>query len=134
MVVYSMNLIVIILQICFLTVLYWVGNLITKYLDIPLPGSIVGLIILFLLLQIKVVKIEWIERGAMWLLAELLLFFIPSAVGIVNYQQVISSQGDKLITVIVLSTLTVMAFTGITAQFISKRMKGGYHDSHAKNR
>jgi holin-like protein len=129
-----MNLIVTILQICFLTVLFWLGNLITKYLHIPLPGSIVGLIILFLLLQIKVVKIEWIERGATWLLAELLLFFIPSAVGVVNYQQVISSQGVKLITVIVLSTLTVMAFTGITAQFIAKRTKGGYHDSRAKNR
>jgi holin-like protein len=129
-----LNIFVVIIQIGLLTVLFLLGNLITKYLHIPLPGSIVGLVLLFLLLQFKVVKIEWIEKGATWLLAELLLFFIPSAVGVVNYQQVISSQGVKLITVIVLSTLTVMAFTGLTAQFIAKRGKGELNESRAKHR
>jgi holin-like protein len=129
-----MNLFRIILQIALLVFLYSVCKLITKYLHIPIPGSIVGLIILFLLLQFKVIKVEWIEKGASWLLAELLLFFIPAAVGVINYQQSIGPQLGKLLVLIFLSTLTVMAFTGLTAQFIAKRRKGGCSGYFSKNR
>lgn len=123
-----------VLQVAILTIIFLIGNQIGTYLHVPLPGSIIGLIILFLLLQLKIIKMEWIERGASWLLAELLLFFIPSAVGVINYQQAIGSKWGKLFIVIVLSTLTVMAFTGLTAQFIAKRGKGGIRGSALKNR
>ena len=129
-----MNLPKIIVQVAMLVVFYSVCNLITKYLHLPIPGSIVGLIILFLMLQFKVVKVEWVETGASWLLADLLLFFIPAAVGVVNYQQVIGSQMGKLFIVILLSTITVMAFTGLTAQFIEKRRKDGSFGYFSKNR
>jgi len=129
-----MNLPKIIVQVAMLVVFYSVCNLITKYLHLPIPGSIVGLIILFLMLQFKVVKVEWVETGASWLLADLLLFFIPAAVGVVNYQQVIGPQLGKLFIVILLSTITVMAFTGLTAQFIEKRRKGGSSGYFSKNR
>ncbi|MDP4087557.1 MAG: CidA/LrgA family protein [Bacillota bacterium] len=128
-----MNLFKIILQIVLLAFLFSVGNLITKYLHIPIPGSIVGLVILFLLLQFKVIKVEWIEKGASWLLAELLLFFIPAAAGVINYQQAIGPKLGKLLVVIFLSTLTVMAFTGLTAQFIAKRRKGGSSGNFSEN-
>lgn len=43
-----------------------------------LPGSVLGLLLLFLLLQVKIVKVEWVELGAALLLAQLLLFsFLP---------------------------------------------------------
>jgi holin-like protein len=122
-----------ILQVAILLVIFLIGNQIRKYTHAPLPGSIIGLIILFLLLQLKIIKMDWIEQGASWLLSELLLFFIPAAVGVINYQQAIGSKWGKLFVVIVLSTLTVMAFTGLTAQFIAKRGKGGFRGS-LKNR
>jgi holin-like protein len=120
-----MNFLKIILQIAFLVLLNSVGNVISRVLHLPIPGSIVGLIILFLLLQFKIIKVEWINKGASWLLAELILFFIPSAVGVINYQKAIGSQWGRLVAVIVLGTLTVMAFTGLTAQFVAKRGKEG---------
>ena len=128
-----MNFIKITLQIALLAFFLSIGNLITKHLHIPIPGSIVGLIILFLLLQFKVIKVEWVEKGASWMLAELLLFFIPAAAGVINYQQSIGSQLGKLLVVIFLSTLTVLAFTGLTAEFIVKRGKGGSSGDFPKN-
>jgi holin-like protein len=128
-----MNVFKIIIQIGLLIFLFSVGKLITRYLHIPIPGSIVGLIMLFLLLQFKIIKVEWIERGASWLLGELILFFIPAAVGVINYEQLLGSQWEKLLAVIVLSSLTVMAITGLTAQFIAKRGKGGLGGSPGKN-
>lgn len=123
-----------ILQVVILIVIFQIGNQITKYTHIPIPGSIIGLVLLFLLLQFKIVKMKWIERGANWLLADLLLFFIPSAVGVINYQQAIGSMWGKLFLVIVLSTLTVMAFTGLTAQIIAKHRKGDMRGPAVKNR
>lgn len=43
-------------------------------ITIPIPASMIGLIVLFITLKLKIVKIEWVEKGATWLLAELLLF------------------------------------------------------------
>jgi holin-like protein len=118
-----------ILQVGILIILYLIGNEITKSLHLPIPGSIVGLILLFCLLQFKVVKLEWVELGAMFLLSELLLFFVPSAVGIVQYEKILSLYGVKLVLVIVLSTIAVMACTGLASELFSKLRKDGNRDS-----
>ncbi|MDP9579886.1 MULTISPECIES: CidA/LrgA family protein [Priestia] len=129
-----MSLIMKISQICFLYVFLMVGNFLNNYLDLSIPGSILGLLVLFFLLQFKVVKIEWVELGATWLLAELLLFFVPSAVGVTQYKQIMGFQGIKIVLVIVLSTLVVMAFTGLSSKFLSKLRKDVKHESISTNR
>lgn len=121
-------------QIILLIIVNAIGNGISKALHLPIPGSIVGLILLFLLLQFRILKVEWIDQGAAWLLGELILFFIPSAVGVINYGHVLGPQLTKLVIVIVLGTLTVMTFTGLTAQLIGKRRKRGSLGDSAKNR
>ncbi|CAH0117891.1 Holin-like protein CidA [Paenibacillus sp. CECT 9249] len=108
-------------QLGLLTGLTLLGNVISDYFGLPIPGSIIGLGILFALLQLKWIRLEWIEQGADWLLSKLLLFFIPSVVGIVQYQQLIASSVLRLIMVIGLSTFAVMACTGLLAEFISRK-------------
>lgn len=49
-------------------------DLLARTLHLPVPGSILGMVVLFILLQTRVVKLRWIEVGAAWLLGELLLF------------------------------------------------------------
>lgn len=76
----------------------------------------IGLILLFLALMTKVIKLKWVEKGGNWLLAELLLFFIPSAVGIVNYDEIISIQGAETVLLIGFSTMIVMGTTAFIAE------------------
>lgn len=90
----------------------------------PIPGSILGLGLLFLLLQFKIVKLEWIELGAGLLLSELLLFFIPSAIGVINYDTLFGIQGMKVIAVIAGSGIVVMLATGFIAEWFGHRKKG----------
>ncbi|WP_017470868.1 CidA/LrgA family protein [Amphibacillus jilinensis] len=80
---------------------------------IPLPTSIVGLLLLFSALFFNVIKLEWVEQGGRWLMAELLLFFIPSAVGIVNYDELAGVQGLVIVLVIAISTIIVVGITGL---------------------
>jgi len=117
----SMNIITIILQIIFIHVFLFLGIAIKQFLDIPIPASMIGLVILLICLFLRIVKLEWIEKGGNWLLAELLLFFIPSAVGIVNYDEILSLQGLESILLIGLSTFIVMAVTAYIADYIQTR-------------
>lgn len=88
---------------------------------IPIPGSILGIAVVFILLETGVLKLEWLELGANWLLAELLLFFIPAAVGVMNYFTVLEADGFRILAVVLLSTVLVMAGSGLTATLISSR-------------
>ncbi|MDL5041633.1 CidA/LrgA family holin-like protein [Weizmannia coagulans] len=94
---------------------------VAKLLRIPLPGSMLAMIALFLLLQFGIVKMGWIEIGANFLMAELLLFFIPSAVGMVKYRNLLVHNGPEILVVILISLIAAMACSGWLADKIANR-------------
>ncbi|WP_041580407.1 CidA/LrgA family protein [Bacillus sp. 1NLA3E] len=118
-----MKIITIIIQILFIHIFLFLGALIKNLITIPIPASMVGLILLLIALSLKIVKLEWVEKGGNWLLAELILFFIPSAVGIVNYDEIVSWQGVKTVLLIGLSTFIVIGVTAYTADMSDKIRK-----------
>ena len=111
-------------QIGILFVLSIFGTALRTSLHIPIPGSIIGLVVLFLLLQTRAVRLKWVELGATWLIAELLLLFIPSAVGVVEYSRFIATEGLQTVCVILLSTVTVMIVTGGMTELLVRRQMG----------
>ncbi|MCQ4088038.1 CidA/LrgA family holin-like protein [Saccharibacillus sp. JS10] len=111
-------------QVALLMGFSWLTNKLALWMHLPIPGSILGIFILFGLLHFRIVKLEWIELGANWLLAELLLFFIPAAVGVMNYIPLFEQDGIRILTVVISSTLIVMASSGLLARVLSKRKEG----------
>lgn len=111
----------VIVQIGVLMMLSWVMNKLVAWLHIPVPGGIAGMVFLFLLLQAKVLRHEWLKDGAGWLIAELLLFFVSPAVGIVGYKQLLLSDGWQMALIIGAGTIVVMICSGSVAQMIAKR-------------
>ena len=116
----------IVTQIIGLAIIAGIGNMITELLHLPLPGTLVGMILLFVLLVTGVVKLEWFEQGAAVLIGELLLFFIPSAIGIVQYSQLFGSTGAMLLGVIVTSIITLLASVTVITLSIMKLRRKGY--------
>ncbi|MFX3634861.1 MAG: CidA/LrgA family protein [Candidatus Pristimantibacillus sp.] len=110
-----------IIQVLFFIIISKLSSLAVHLLHIPLPSSVVGIALLFTLLKSHVIRIEWVELGAAWLLAEMLLFFIPSTVGIIDYKSLVVTSGPSILITIVFSTLAVMISAGTIAQWISKR-------------
>ena len=96
-------------------------NVLAAFLHLRIPGTILGILFIFLLLHFNIIKLKWIELGAVWLLGELLLFFIPSAVGVIDYGTLLSQSGTSIVLVVLLSTFVVMLSTGIMTQMIAKR-------------
>lgn len=116
-----MKIIQICVQILIITTFLLIGNTIHSYAHLPIPGSVIGLVLLFLALYLRIIPLKLVDVGAKLLTAELLLFFIPSAVGIMNYPDLFGIVGIKLIIIIFISTVFVMMGTGVTAHFLSRK-------------
>ncbi|CAM2920892.1 CidA/LrgA family holin-like protein [Paenibacillus sediminis] len=109
------------LQVGVLMIFSLIMNNLAHVLHIPIPGSILGIVLIFILLETGVIRLEWIELGASWLLAELLLFFIPAAVGIMKFIPLLESEGLRILIVVAFSSVIVMVGSGLMASRIAKR-------------
>lgn len=117
---------IIIAQVLLISFVSIIGMKISSYFALPVPGSLVGMLLLFALLCTGIVKIEWFEKGSSLLIGELLLFFIPSAIGIIQYSQLFGSTGALLLGVVIVSILTVLAsIVGIT-MWVTRFKRKGY--------
>lgn len=94
---------------------------IVSYLHIPLPGSVIGLLLLALSLNFKIIKVEYIQDGAGFLIGILTLFFIPATVGVIDYPELMSITGLLIILAVIASTLISIYVTGLLTQLIEKR-------------
>ncbi|NLK93684.1 MAG: CidA/LrgA family protein [Clostridiales bacterium] len=108
--------------------IYLVGEFLSKFFSLPIPGNILGMIILLILLCCKIIKLEQIETISNFFLDHLSFFFIPAGVGLLASAGIIKDIWYKLIIVCIVTTIIVIASTGITVQFVSKKVrnkKGG---------
>ena len=78
---------------------------------LPLPANLVGMVLLLALIVCHIVPLKWVRAGSRWLLAEMLLFFVPAVVAVVNYAQLLMVDGWRIFVVIALSTMMVLAAT-----------------------
>lgn len=103
--------------------IYLLGELISSFLHLPIPGNILGMIILFVLLYSNIVKVENISNVTNFLLDHLSFFFIPAGVGLMSSFGIIKATWWQLLVVCLLTTIIVIGTTGIVVQFISKNKK-----------
>jgi holin-like protein len=95
-----------------LILLFWLaGEAIARVIGLPIPGAIIGLLIVLALLGSKRLGICTVRRGAQWFLAEMLLFFVPAVLAVLDHQELIGLLGLKILAVIVLGTFIVMIVT-----------------------
>ncbi|TVY00512.1 CidA/LrgA family protein [Cohnella terricola] len=108
-------------QVLFFVLLAKGSDVVVQYAHLPVPGSLLGIAILFALLRAKAIKPNWVDLGSKWLLAEMLLFFIPATIRIIDYKKLVLSSGIQIMGTIVLSTLIVMACAGLVSQKLASR-------------
>ena len=88
--------------------IWFAADFVARTLALPVPGSVVGLVALLILLMSGGIAPRWVKAGADWLLADMLLFFIPAAVAVVQYGGLFKEDGWRLALVVVGGTLMVM--------------------------
>ena len=102
-----------------LLILY-LSKLILNVANIAFPAPILGIIILFVLLKIGLIKENWIENFCNFMLKNMILFFIPIFVGIISYTDLISKNLLAIIMTIFITTTLVMVAVGLFSYNIIK--------------
>lgn len=108
-----------------LLVMQAVGEGLSSLFSLPMPGSVIGMVLLFLSLQIKLIRIEWVEEAVELLLSNLALLFVPAGVGVMVHFDLIARQWLPISVALVVSTFVVLA---VTAWSASWAMGSGSHD------
>jgi holin-like protein len=105
-------------QIAIILLISFIGEVLNKLLDLPIPASIYGLIIMLICLETKIIKIEKIEKVANLLLELMPIMFIPASVGIIAVGNEVKNIVLPISIIIFLTTIIVMVTTGKVTQFI----------------
>ncbi len=106
------------------------GELISSFFPVPLPGNIIGMIILFASLISNLIKLENVNKAGNLLLDNLILFFIPIGVGIIRYKELIINEISSIIIVGAVGFLLLFIITAKSIDlFVQKRKAGTEDDS-----
>ena len=100
-------------QIALLAAIWLLADIAVRTLHLPLPANLTGMLLLLVCILLGVVKAQWLSAGARWLLAEMLLFFVPAVVAVVNYQELLLQEGWRIMVVLVTSTVLVLGTTAL---------------------
>jgi len=103
-------------QMGFLFLIFRAGQWGVARFHLPLPGNVLGMLLLFALLSVGLVRETWIQEGATVLTKHLAFFFIPIAVGLMEWWPLFRIEGHWLLLVLLVSTLATLLAAGGLAQ------------------
>lgn len=109
-----------VLQLVVLIALYLLGGQIAAWLAWPIPGGVIGLGLLLAAFASGRVQPAALQLGAGLLMAEMLLFFIPALMSLLDYGALLRSEGWRILLVIGVSTLLVMLVTALTVELVCR--------------
>ena len=112
--------------------LFWIflfsltGEVISALLSkmIAIPGSVIGMVLLFCALHFKWIKMEQVDEVGTWLTNNMGIFFVPAGVGLMSNFGVLANTWWQLLVIMAITTLLMIAFVGRIVQSIkSKEVK-----------
>ncbi|MGU9859489.1 CidA/LrgA family protein [Pseudomonas sp. LF245] len=108
------------IELVVLLAIYFLGCQLAVWLAWPIPGGVVGLGLLLATFASGLIKPAALQLGAGVLMAEMLLFFIPALMSLLDYGGLVRNDGWRILLVIGLSTLAVMLVTAFTVEWVCR--------------
>lgn len=106
--------------------IYCLSVMISSVVPINLPASITSMVLLFLLLVYKVIKVEQMADVADYLLKNMAFFFIPAGVGIIQYFDLLRENAFVIVFICVITTFITFFTTALAVSWVIKLMKRGH--------
>lgn len=99
----------------------YTGTALAGLLPVTIPGSIIGMLILFGLLALQILPVDWVKPGSTLLIRYMGLLFVPISVGIMSYTDILSAQFGPIVASCVLSTFIVLLTVGLVSHRLHSR-------------
>ena len=118
-----------IVALALLFVMLYLGKVIAWLIPIGIPESIWGLLLLFCLLVLGIIKVEWISPASRPLLRYMTLFFLPVCPGIMEQGSVLTEHFSSLVIANFISTILGLVIIGYLAQWLFQRNKPAHEEN-----
>ncbi|MCI8346756.1 MAG: CidA/LrgA family protein [Bacilli bacterium] len=116
-------------QLMIILIFSFMGEALNQIIPLSIPASVYGMILFFISLVTKIVKLEQVRETSEFLLSIMLLFFVPASVGIIDTFFLYRSSMILIVIIVIISTIVVMITSGLVSQYIIKitnrKMRGG---------
>ena len=110
------------IKIFFIFLFYWIGEFLSYLMRGFVPGSVLGMLLLFLALQLKLVKVHQIDSPARALTDNMGLFFIP-AVGLMAQLDTVEANWWVILVAVIVSSILVIASVAYVQDQMERRRK-----------
>ena len=107
-------------EVAVLLAIYFLGCQIAAWWHLPIPGGVIGMALLLSAFALGLIKPATLQLGAGVLMAEMLLFFIPALMSLLDYGALVRDDGWRILLVIGVSTLLVMVVTAFTVEAVCR--------------
>lgn len=97
-----------------------VGELISGVLPFVFPSSVISMILLFLLLVCRVLKVEHIREKGDFLLKNMAFFFIPSGVALIEQVDILRAKLVPLLLVCLITTVLTFFVSAMTIRLVTR--------------
>lgn len=114
-------------QILFLVAISKLGYFAAGFLSLPVPGNVLGMLFMLVLLWSGVLPLHLIEKGSLLLVRHLALFFIPVAVGLMNFGGLLLENGLVILSVLAVSIAAGICAAGLVSQRLVKPKREESH-------
>ena len=111
-------------QVLLLIAVWYGADRAAAWLSLPFSGGVLGMALMVALLLGGVVRPAAVEHGANWLLSNMLLFFIPLVVSVVQFTRLLESDGLRLLAAIGVGFTAVLLATALTVEWICRLQRG----------
>lgn len=117
-------------QFAVIALFTFLGELCNLLLPLPIPASIYGMLLLFICLWSGALKLSWIEETADLLLGVMPIFFISPTVSLMSSIGAIKDSLLGVIVTCIVSTIVMMAVTGLVSQAVIRHSKKEEKEPH----
>lgn len=109
-------------QTALLAGIAWLMGWIVRVTGLPVPGNILGIVVIFALLCCGVLKEQWFDTASPFLLRHMIFFFVPLTVGLMDCYEIFIDSGSTLIVALLVSFFVPLALVGALGSVLYKKV------------
>ncbi|MCP5269253.1 MAG: CidA/LrgA family protein [Zoogloeaceae bacterium] len=104
-----------------LLVFQLIGEVIARGLNLPVPGPVIGMLLLFLALALRGGPAPELQSTSQGLLQHLSLLFVPAGTGIIVHMHRVADEWVPLLASLLISTVVTLAVTALIMRLLARR-------------
>ena len=108
-------------QLLIILFVSFLGELLKSIIPLSIPASIYGMVLLFLALELKILKVSDIKETSNFLIEIMPLMFVPAGVGLLDSWGALQPIWIQVVVITLISTVIVMGVSGSITQFVLER-------------